>query len=291
MTGNSEHQGLGFASTSGPQDRKQPRHPTLDGLPPEIRRHLLSILDLSQLKALVHSSPNFHKQYYYERKYLLCRSLEQTLRGATVDAYAVHILETRDVSPKENTSAFFRAYSENTLHRFRPLVEELTQDEAAFYFRYVKPVLECFAQQARDNLEKMPPSGLHVSKTDLTLTDMETLRLARAIYRFQMLCHLADPVDRAIRLSREQTVQKLLLILEPWEVEELFSFYQFSWSVYDKIFKDIFWDVHPDNPKFEDQGRPPTPDGAFELNNESKFGSPIKFTPAYVTVKTNLTSK
>ncbi|KAL6353923.1 hypothetical protein LRP88_12918 [Fusarium phalaenopsidis] len=59
----------------------------------------------------------------------------------------------------------------------------------------------------------------------------------------------------------------LLNIIEPWEIEELFAFYQFALNVYDKVFTDIYWDLHPDNPKFDDQGRPPTPDGAFDLDS------------------------
>lgn len=34
----------------------------------------------------------------------------------------------------------------------------------------------------------------------------------------------------------------------------------------DQIFHEIRWDVHEDNPKFEDQQRPPTPEGAFDLD-------------------------
>lgn len=70
----------------------------LDILPPEVRRHLLSILDLPRLKALVHASPTFHQQYLIDRKYLLCKSLEETLGSVTVDAYAVHLFAAQDAN-------------------------------------------------------------------------------------------------------------------------------------------------------------------------------------------------
>lgn len=285
--GTCEDRGPGLALTPGTREGGQRGHLNLDDLPPEVRRHLLSILDLSQLKALVHSSPTFHAQYAFDRRYLLGRSLEQTLRSATVDAYAVYLLETRASTSKENLHEFLRTYSEDARLRFHPRVEELTQDEAVgmtfFYFRYVRPTMEHFTPWARDNLAKTSPLSLQDSDQDIALTRTETLRLSRAIYRFQILCNLADPTNWAMRSSREQMVEKLFEILEPWEIEEVFCLYQFSWSVYDKVFKDIFWDVHPDNPKFDDQVRPPTPDGAFELDNQSEFGLPIKSTSSCVT--------
>jgi hypothetical protein len=66
-------------------------------------------------------------------------------------------------------------------------------------------------------------------------------------------------------------VLAFLDVLDPWEIEELFSFYQFAQGVYDRILSEIRWDLHPDNPKFDDQGRPPTPEQAFNLDISSKF--------------------
>lgn len=41
--------------------------------------------------------------------------------------------------------------------------------------------------------------------------------------------------------------------------------------MYEQIFEELQWDLDKDNPKFpkfDDQGRPPTPDGAFDLTDE-----------------------
>lgn len=96
---------------------------------------------------------------------------------------------------------------------------------------------------------------------------MEAMRLIRAIYRFQLLCHVAD---KAFSSSQDRNIETFLNVLEPWGVEQLFSFYQFVVGIYDGILNDIQWDIHPDNPKFEDQSRPPTPDGAFDLSVPGK---------------------
>lgn len=54
------------------------------------------------------------------------------------------------------------------------------------------------------------------------------------------------------------------------EAEELLAFYQFAEDVYDGIFDDIEVEVHPDNPRFREETRPPTPDGVFVLDNSCK---------------------
>ncbi|RSL79132.1 hypothetical protein CEP51_007611 [Fusarium floridanum] len=93
------------------------------------------------------------------------------------------------------------------------------------------------------------------------------MRLTRAAYRFQLLCQLVSP-ERNSSASREDTLQSFINIMEAWEVEEFFTFYQFAYDVYDKVLTNIYWDLHPDNPRFNDQGRPPTPDGAFDLDSD-----------------------
>ncbi|KAI1840396.1 hypothetical protein JX266_013404 [Neoarthrinium moseri] len=57
-----------------------------------------------------------------------------------------------------------------------------------------------------------------------------------------------------------------LYLFPPWEVEEVSCIYTFAEMEYGHIFDSIRWDVHETNPKFDGQ-RPPTPDGAFGLDN------------------------
>ncbi|KFY92745.1 hypothetical protein V500_04048 [Pseudogymnoascus sp. VKM F-4518 (FW-2643)] len=147
---------------------------------------------------------------------------------------------------------------------------------AAFYFHTVKPIAEHYARWSRDNLATFVAEDSHSRQKGVIhiLTDMETMRFTRAIYRFQVLCQ-APGINRDTRIrsisrsmrSREGTVLAIIDVIEPWEIEELFSFYQFAREVYDNIFSKIRWDLHSDNPKFDDQRRPPTPDGAFDLDN------------------------
>lgn len=257
----------------------------LEGLPPEVRRHILSVLGLPQLKMLVRASPTFYQQYFHDRRYLLCRCLEETLGSVTVDAYAVNLFATQVGNKNRNITGFLRSYSESTAGRRLSLVDRLSQDKAismaAFYFRYVEPMTESFVRWILQNLHKAPGPNLDKPAVTNSLTNTELTRFTRAIYRFQMLCHLGDSDDKDIRLWREDNVQAFLEILEPWEREELYSFYQFAEDTYDHIFNDIRWDLHPDNPKFDDQGRPPTPDGAFDLSISSRHILPLQHISNY----------
>lgn len=103
-------------------------------------------------------------------------------------------------------------------------------------------------------------------------SNIEWQRCLRATYRFQLLCCVAKP---ELGLGREIPTSYAIRIFytpEHWESEELVCFYQFASGVYENIFDAIAVEVHPDNPRFDDQDRPPTPEGAFELN--SSFSRP-----------------
>jgi len=237
----------------------------LEKLPPEVRRYLLSILDLPRLKMLIRSSPTFHRQYRFDRRYLLCRSLEETLGSAVVDAYAVHLSETQGREAKQSIPGFLK--SEYALRRSLSLTLDEALSMVVFYFHSVKPAVDGYARWILDNLNTLTKeAGRGTQGHPQEVTRTEAMRLTRAAYRFQLLCQIADPADKAIRLSREQTIEAFLNTLEPWEIEELFSLYQFVEGVYDRILNDIRWDLHQSNPKFDDQGRPPTPEGAFNLD-------------------------
>ncbi|ROV96519.1 hypothetical protein VMCG_07799 [Cytospora schulzeri] len=241
----------------------------LESLPPEVRRYLLSTLDLPRLKALVRASPTFHQQYLLDRKYLLCRSLEKTLGSVTVDAYAVHQSAARPTNTTRNVTRFLEKYSEQISQRCLPLFDKLSLDEALamviFYLNYVKPITEHHVRWTLDNLAEKAGNTPHDTQHAIELTRSESMRFTRATYRFQLLCQLIGPDGWISWLSRQRMAQVFLDVLEPWEVEEFATFYQWAQEVYDKVLNAVRWDLHPDNPKFDDQGRPPTPEGAFDM--------------------------
>ena len=265
----------------------------LESLPPEVRRLVLSTLELPELKLLVRASPVFHQQYLHDRRHILCKSLQRTLGSVTVDAYAVHLFTLQRRNRSRNVAEFLRCYSESKARRWLELADKLTQDEAismaAFYFHHVEPTRAGFVrwtlakisdmgehkiqgypvETTTTNTEFMQFIQRHHAREIPTLTNTETMRFTRAAYRFQLLSQLADPNDRDIRLWREENGEAFFNILEPWERDELYSFYNFVEGIYEGVFIEVRHNLHPDHPRFDDQGRPPTPDGAFDLSDTS----------------------
>lgn len=272
-----------LASGDGPADAERESTPTkkhncdgsLESLLPEVRRQLLSTLDLPRLKALVRASPTFHQQYLFDRNYLFRTSLENSLGSAIVDACALYLYTSTGKDTRQNES--LKLYSTKSSQKTPLLAGKLSHDEplniGSFYFNYVQPLVGYYARWVLRNLAK--EVGKDADTYDrITLTRTEELRLTRAMYRFQLLCQLADPVEDRSHSSRESATRAFLDLLEPWEIEELFSFYQFSQDVYDGTLNDVSWDLHPENPKFDDQGRLPTPEGAYDLEILSKLSYP-----------------
>ncbi|RKU49232.1 hypothetical protein DL546_009562 [Coniochaeta pulveracea] len=200
----------------------------LENLPPELRCLIFLRLDSPQLKALVSAAPRFHAQYLYERKYILCRSLERSLGSATVDAYAVHLFATLQANKSLNVSSFLMSCSESTAQRWQPLADELTEDEvvsmAAFYLGYVEDIMADFVCWILKFLSEVDehkdgsdfPLSIYPFDTELTqlvqsyrdrqlvaLTLTETTRFIMTIYRFQLVCQLTTPNDSNIVTLRK----------------------------------------------------------------------------------------
>lgn len=248
----------------------------LERLPPEIRRHLLSVLDLASLKALVRASPAFHEQYLLDRRFLLHNSLEVTLGSVILDAYAVHRSSDRASNTPDYLTGLLGTWQGQLEQRSaRRRDGAFTEDEAihvvAFYFRTIAPMAAYFIRRALNEFERQTsgPDAKPLPQAEPSSTELQ--RCLRAAYRFQLLCQVGDPaMPAAVREDAVRNAIFVLLAPEPWEAEEIIALYQFAQAAYEKVFDDIESEVHPDNPRFDDQDRPPTPEGAFDFQNPCK---------------------
>ncbi|KAF4466102.1 hypothetical protein FALBO_7038 [Fusarium albosuccineum] len=233
--------------------QKQARHCALEKLPPEVRRHLLSDLDIPQLKALVRACPIFHQQYLCDRKYMLWRSLEKTLGKVAVDAYLVNISAMKDTDPNHDQSWLLKLFSEQTAQGSIPTINKATLDEALdmtrFYLHFVDPIAEHYARWSLGHLATRGSRDSCRCQQEHKLSSVESIRFRRAIYRFQLVCQL---FEWAAWPFGEDTARDFLYMLYPWEKEEIFSFYQFAYNVYDESDRakvDLAWndadDVDP----------------------------------------------
>lgn len=257
----------------------------LESLPAEVRRHILLVMDLPRLKALIHASPTYHQQYRLDRRYFLNAALQAALGSAAWDAYITQkAMASQDIT-HESLSKLLDTWEDRLPHSSSFQLGTITEDEVvdmvSFYLQTAGPVADYYLEQAMKNLDEQVGEGSHKLPSQPEPSNIERQRCLRAACRFQLLC-CAVKSTSLIRISYDDTLDRLAERLfytpEPWEGEELLSFYQFAEAVYEEIFDNIAADVHPNNPRFDDQDRPPTPVGAFEL---ARFGDACK--PSYKT--------
>lgn len=248
----------------------------LESLPAEVRRHILSVMDLPRLEALIRASPTYHQQYRLDRRYLLDAALQVALGSVALDAYVTQkAMASQEMTP-ESFSGVLDIWEERLPHSSSFQLGTIAEDEVlnmvSFYLHTAAPVAKYYLEKAMNNLDERVGEVSHKLPSQHEPSNIEWQRCLRAAYRFQLLC-CAVKSTRSIRNSYDDTLERLAERLfytpEPWQGEELLSFYQFAEAVYEEIFDDIAAEVHPDNARFDDQARPPTPEGAFEL---ARFG-------------------
>jgi len=253
---------------------------TLETMPAKLRCQILSHLsDLEDLRALVLASPVFYHQYLLDRKALLGRALKATLGNYLADSYAVQTsawmyysangprtLEASDIRLfLENYSALRTAAPDVILEE---CIEEDLLDMAGFYHTLARPLVLQFAHIFCHRLDPSLQVG--------DLSDTERMRLLRALYRFQIYCNLFGAGtwghrQVAVLEDKEGRLALFFCIFRPWEIEEIDCIYTLVSDKYDQVFDAIRWDVCRDHPKFKDWGRPDTPPGAFNLDNECEL--------------------
>ncbi|KAE8361152.1 hypothetical protein BDV27DRAFT_148066 [Aspergillus caelatus] len=240
------------------------RNAPVEDLPLEVRHHPLCMLELETLKELVHASPVYHQQYL------------TTLSTATVDACAVYqsgLVNFSYSRTKEKVNMFLQSYQDQRGSSLYSVPREMSSVDAlvalaVFYFSIVKPLAKYYTSWALGNLA----AETDKPRSNEPLCKMQETRLIRALYRFQLCCNLfgagCQKSSQKQRLGFDSVeIGTIFLdLFEPWEVEEISCIYHFAKERYNQIFNDIRWDVHEENPKFEGQ-RPPTPEGAFDLDN------------------------
>ncbi|KAI3221535.1 hypothetical protein DTO027I6_435 [Penicillium roqueforti] len=213
-------------------DSKTPQiSPALETLPFEIRRHILSMVEIDSLKTLVQASPVYFYHYQLERKLLLCQSLESTLGSVTADAYAVHKSTSMECSKGRDSKGiddFLTSYHtmrsqawSSPLHNI--LILEEVETMVKFHCSIVQPLMRCFVREALTNLTEKT----NESQIEETLSTTEETRLIRGFYRFQLCCNIyglesAESIPYVSWISVSQHILgDFLYIFDPWEAEEL----------------------------------------------------------------------
>ena len=157
------------------------------------------------------------------------------------------------------------------------LTEEQIATVVSFHTSVVEPLVQLYTGWTLANLA----DKIEDPQCYKPLSKMEETRLFRAFYRFQLCCNLfGTGRHRTLRYHRLNfdsldILRFFFCLFEPWEVEEIACIYTFAKEKYNQIFREIRWDVHKDNPKFECT-RPFTPPEAFDLDSDCEY-SPFLF--------------
>lgn len=274
----------------------------LENLPAEIRRELLFSMEVDELRGLVHASPVFHEQYRLDRRAILLNCLEESLGSAMVEACAVAqamaiTAGIEDAREKDHALARFdETYRARRLPArcYHAITEKIKEDEAILmvkmYVSTIKPIAERYAVLALANLREQ--TGDEDQPAPLSKT--EKRRIMRALYRFQFSCCCFSGVRREDLVKGKSwsyavtgTASEWMITIEPWEIEEFVCIYDFIKYKYAKALRDVEWDVHPDNPKFNAQGWSPMPPGAFLLDLDANIGKSARWTSPKRRISTN----
>lgn len=145
-------------------------------------------------------------------------------------------------------------------------------DMVTFYLSVLKPFTRHYSVWALCNLAK-EPEATH-TKIDEGLSESEEHRIIRALYRFQLCSNVfgmgpnKDELDlfrKEFQLSDSDILKLLEDLWEPWELEEINCINVFVETKCRAIHDAVTWDFSEKNPRFDDQERPPTPEGAVNI--------------------------
>lgn len=255
----------------------------MERLPPEVRREILSLLDLSDLKELVRASPTFHQQYLHDRRHLLSTALEITLGSVSLDAYILNEVRNPKLSSPEFPNGLLETWREQLPNRssFR-LTGVITEDEAvdmaSHYFKIVAPVARHFMLEILKEMEGQIGKFNENSDPQPEASHIEWQRYLRATYRFDLLCCFTDPTMPELpHQTAQSNAESLFFTPEPWDAEELLCFYLFAENIYMDIFNVIIDKVCEPRPEFDKEDRDDIPWGLSERDPSCKANSPTHF--------------
>lgn len=253
----------------------------LEGLPAELRTRLLSSMpDLQTLASLIHASPIYYAQYRLDRKPLLSQILLTEIgEDGFVDVYAAFKSRPSKIGPRRgpntNVTDFLASYKQ-----WRSSISQKPPPELCslgdlrwmtwFYTSTVKPLAAHFFSWALANLDSVPAKSKaqHPGAAE-GLTRTEKKRLLRALYRFEIFCHLFGGAQCESYIG--MTVVRIFfsdMDFQPWEVEEMCCVYTFVKETFQETINDVRWDLDENNPRFADLPQPELRGLAFPLYEE-----------------------
>ncbi|KAK9855687.1 hypothetical protein MYU51_002351 [Penicillium brevicompactum] len=257
----------------------------LEALPPEVRRHLLTMMKFNELGSLVHDSPLYHEQYLLDRQWLLSQCVDKLLGSVNIEASLVCQSSTAGFAQtrtRESITPLLESYKHRQdLPSFSFIEKSLPLDDIIwillFHTSIVMPLVNRYSAWALENFAKgtvvNEANSSPVGVSD-SLSQSEETRIIRALYHLQLWCNLFGigphkGIDQPF-YSGYSSIDLLTIHashFEPWEIEEMHCVYLFSETIYRQTFDQIRWDVDERNPKFDAIRKDDDPEGSFDLDS------------------------
>lgn len=125
----------------------------IERLPAEVRRRILSVMDLHCLKAIVHTAPTFHQQHLLDRRYLLSMALYVMLGSVSLDAYITQKAMTVQEGKHEDITGLLKIWQERLPHSLSfwlsgVITEAEAVDMVSYYFQTLVPIARHYFDKA-----------------------------------------------------------------------------------------------------------------------------------------------
>ena len=227
----------------------------LESMPPEIRNQiLLELTDIESLRSLAHASPSYHASYSRagRKKVFSHIAWKAVDRRLLVDALAAVRSKTfYDDHPKE----YGRQYREAALTT--TFLEEYARVRGDSY-QSQSEWLTCHSLAEASDLSRLHLAVKHVAaeyclsvgskmsqkQQSFELSNMEELRLHRALYRFQTYCNFFGdnpilPPSHDWRVRGQHPLTRFLPSFAPWEFLEIACIWHYLMQRWFSILRDV----------------------------------------------------
>jgi hypothetical protein len=254
----------------------------LERLPPELRLAIFHLLELDDLKSLVHASPVYHNQYISGKASILRKCIHNVSQRLQVDLPAVRevrTLEFANARTGHTLENFIFSLHNRIDSRFDSTsVAKLTESELVeiteFLFTIV-PFVQLYMEWAWSNFAEANGQEEDATRplTYQPPSRTETTRILRGMYNFEILCNIAGPgryntlqikpvtgEDHSqIAWGSSLLAAMFVRTIQPWEAEEIHSIMFFTYKQWEKLFKLVPWYCHISDPQFRPYPSPPWP--------------------------------
>lgn len=195
----------------------------MEALPPELKIEVMQRADeISALSTLIHSIPSFFNVFTKAKTTILRSVLRRAIQPlVTQDALTVLDSSKLTVSGTEEVRRFLESYK----YRLKikdplTLTESLSPLSTHMDLSRKHKLVEWFTHDLCTTILSSPPFTRQGETKSLPVSTEETVRIHRALYRFELYCDLFRPTIPS-RLGPDEAREQLLDLWPAWEVEEL----------------------------------------------------------------------